>query len=62
MKKLELNQMESLEGGVSNRECAIKGVLIGAVVISGGLLGGAAWAAGAASGLFGGLLSATECF
>ena len=29
MKKLELNQMENLEGGVSNRNCAVIGLVIG---------------------------------
>jgi hypothetical protein len=29
MKKLELNQMENLEGSVSNRNCSIIGLTIG---------------------------------
>lgn len=60
MKKLELNQMENLEGG-TNRQCLIDGVLtyvaIGVGLYSGGLLGGA-------TGLLGGLFAANSngCF
>jgi hypothetical protein len=35
MKKLQLNQMENLEGGLSNRQC----MLAGAGILACGLLG-----------------------
>lgn len=60
MKKLELVQMENLEGS-SNRQCMIDGFLtlgaIGIGVLGGGLIGGAA-------GLIGGLFAANSngCF
>jgi hypothetical protein len=49
MKKLELNQMESLEGGANQRNCGILGLTIIGGIVAGVVSGGAGWyfAAGA---------------
>lgn len=44
MKKLELNQMTALEGGVNQRNCGLLGLGIVGGAISGGLSFGAGWA------------------
>lgn len=61
MKKLEVNQMENLEGGGKNRQCLIDGVLTWVSIGIGGLTG-SLW--GAAAGLVGGLFAANSnnCF
>ena len=43
MKKLELNQMENLEGGVSQRNCGILGLAIIGGAVAGLFSGGAGW-------------------
>lgn len=47
MKKLEITQMESLQGGTNGRNCMIMGGLILATGIGGIFTGGAAWLASA---------------
>jgi hypothetical protein len=61
MKKLELNQMEGLEGGGQGRQCLIDGVLTYVAVGLGFLSGGPV---GAAMGLLGGFFAANSngCF
>lgn len=63
MKKMELNQMENLEGGTSNVDCvaAGAGLLLGALTV-GALTGGigiAIWGAGMGLNLFGMMRSCT---
>lgn len=60
MKKLELNQMENLEGG-TNRQCMIDGGLTWGAMIIGAVVGGPF---GAAAALIGGLYAANSngCF
>ena len=62
MKKLELNQMESLEGSGAARKCLIDGVLTFNIGIGLGILTGG-WGGGAVAFL-GGLYSANAngCF
>ncbi|PRZ19594.1 hypothetical protein [Flavobacterium granuli] len=49
MKNLELNQMENLEGGISQRNCAVLGAAIALGTIGGFFSFGSSWAfAGAA--------------
>lgn len=61
MKKLELNQMENLDGGGNGRQCAIDGLLTFAAISLGAIAGGFL---GAAGGLLGGLYAGNSngCF
>ena len=43
MKKLELEKMESIQGGLSQRNCSVLGVIIVGSAIAGVFSGGAAW-------------------
>ncbi len=62
MKKLEISQMENLQGEGKNRDCAIKGFLTGVAIIAGAMTAGAAWYWGGLAGAAGGGLSSVECF
>ena len=60
MKKLEMKQMEGIQGG-TNRQCLIDGALTGGAIVIGILIGGLL---GGAAVLFGGLGAANSngCF
>ncbi len=64
MKKLQLNQMENLEGGTRNRDCFIMGAATGALAIAAVLHPVAAWSQVFAGGGIGGFFNAVneKCF
>jgi hypothetical protein len=59
MKKLDLKQMENLEGGVDQRNCMILGGVIVASAVGGFFSAGAAWFATVAAI---GAAGASDCF
>lgn len=62
MKKLELNQMENLNGGVSGRNCLLMGAGIAVLGLASGIGGavGGYFAAGAIGGFF--TAATSDCF
>ena len=65
MKKLQLNQMENLEGGVSPRNCLYMGAGIALLSLAGGALYASTAAMGVAfGGAIGGFFTAAsnDCF
>ncbi len=58
MKKLEISQMENLQGSGRNRDCALKGFFTAVLIISTAGAGLLAMIGAAA----GGGISSTECF
>lgn len=66
MKKLKLNQMENIEGGIKNRSCLLAGAIggftltVGAVLFATGAAAGGAWAVFGGSTTVAGVIA--DCF